>query len=350
MSTYFSTDNFRKFLTQKDGWNLKEKSASSYVSNLKGASSCILTGLDSQKDFLSFLCERGNDNADPDAYSQEIDTYIHKIEIEKQNTSPDTPERKKYNNLLSALKAFRIFAGNSQKDSFVPVHDGMSPLIDKFGRNELIQYIISSCIFFSPEDNESHHREMVECISNRHPLPARFSSKREYYGKYITRGKQEVDFKTKGYESILVEIDGNGNAKVDQLIKKLTGHSLKGSANERPDIINYKMSHIWGNAIHPSYFTSLWNIVLVPLFANDILDKPSTCRSQSRFGAQLLNTLKAVISTLYNLDDVDWSQLRIEKPQIEKQYIVAGRYSINVFEHRDADERVDVKEMDITIS
>lgn len=34
-----------------------------------------------------------------------------------------------------------------------------------------------------------------------------------------------------------------------------------------------KISHIWGQAFRPYLFTSLWNVVIVPAYLNDLLDK-----------------------------------------------------------------------------
>lgn len=70
--------------------------------------------------------------------------------------------------------------------------------------------------------------------------------------------------------------------------------------------VNFKISHIWGNAWHPLYFTSLWNIVLVPSYINDILDKAAAKKHLNNWPCRLYDTLQAIIIKLYGLKSYDW--------------------------------------------
>ena len=68
-----------------------------------------------------------------------------------------------------------------------------------------------------------------------------------------------------------VDIDVDGNRAVRELINKKTGITVaqgKGSILQ-----NTIISHVWGRAYDPRYFTSLWNIVLIPAWANSLMDK-----------------------------------------------------------------------------
>ena len=64
---------------------------------------------------------------------------------------------------------------------------------------------------------------------------------------------------------------GNGNTRVCQLIKYRTGYDL-GAKLDKKSLRNYIISHIWGHAVDPRYFTNLWNIAIVPAWANHLLD------------------------------------------------------------------------------
>lgn len=217
------------------------------------------------------------------------------------------------------------------KTVFKTQFDGMKSLVDQFGEDEFVRFAISSCFFFSKDLVDMRHKTLCRNIEEGIAVPARLSTNKKYYGgKKLKRKTQEVIFNDNETGKILTKIDGNGNANIDSLITNLTGYYLKGNKSRTPDFINYKISHIWGNSFHPCYFTSLWNVVLVPLFVNDILDKPSAVNGTYHIGAKILNTLKAIIYTYYGLESYDWNSLGIQAPSYDKSFVLPGSYTINV--------------------
>ena len=123
---------------------------------------------------------------------------------------------------------------------------------------------------------------------------------------------------------------GNGNARVCQLIKRCTGYAIGKKADER-DFKNCIISHIWGNAIDPRYFTNLWNIAIVPAWANHLLDKDETGTLGSAFKA----TIQKIIIDLYELDDnnnYDWKSIEMDAPTFNEEEVLHGNYQINTID------------------
>lgn len=67
-------------------------------------------------------------------------------------------------------------------------------------------------------------------------------------------------------------IDYDGNDFVRTAIRLYTGVWV--CENNRVNMLrNYKISHIWPDTADPFYFSSLWNVVIIPAHCNDIMDK-----------------------------------------------------------------------------
>lgn len=71
--------------------------------------------------------------------------------------------------------------------------------------------------------------------------------------------------------NIPIVVDRDNNHFVRAAISKYTGHIV--SQGARNTLNNYMISHIWPLTADPFYFTSLWNIVLIPSHCNYIMDK-----------------------------------------------------------------------------
>lgn len=151
------------------------------------------------------------------------------------------------------------------------------------GGNEVssfLKYVLPYCYFFDPNDAKDQHEQILKDIQNRKPVPARNSTSHIAGSCY----------------GIRVKSDKNGNAPVVALIQDKTGYSV--SKGEDSLFTNYKISHIWQNAWHPLYFTNLWNIVLVPAWANDILDKTKTQDIRTK---HIIDTFREICIVHYNM-------------------------------------------------
>lgn len=103
---------------------------------------------------------------------------------------------------------------------------------------------------------------------------------------------QEED---KAIEDYPILIDNDGNAKVRSVINEITGYTV--SAGKENIFQNYRISHVWGRAFDPRYFTNLWNIVIVPSWANDLLDKPNAIKGTLE--SKLQSTIMKICEMLY---------------------------------------------------
>ena len=128
-----------------------------------------------------------------------------------------------------------------------------------------------------------------------------------------------------------MEIDPNNNYYVCQLINNLTNLNLGSGKNAI--IQNTIISHVWGRAYDPRYFRSLWNIVLIPAWANSLMDKERA--AEHTLASKMRATCMAICSILYR-DAFEnkkfWESFDLsESPSIaNKKDIVKGEYTINI--------------------
>lgn len=248
---------------------------------------------------------------------------------------------KTFYNKRSGLRAFRRFLKdkiNDMKDdvdccndnspkNYVKINkpdlskiDGFDGLIDEFekdgtnGENKFIKYAVEQSYFFDPNSvvdvqMEKIRTEIVNGFSGIEVegLPARKSE---------DNGTYEGDFflvdKEHGIK-IKVKFDSNGNNEVKKMINAYTGFTINTA-----DCIfkNYIISHLWGRASDPRYFTNFWNIVLVPVWANSLLDK--NCE-ENTLGGKLKDTFLTISKILYHLNDRGsyWDDLKMDEPKAQ---------------------------------
>ena len=114
------------------------------------------------------------------------------------------------------------------------------------------------------------------------------------------------------------------------MIKDRTGYAL-GATSDKKHFRNFIISHIWGHAIDPRYFTNLWNIAIVPAWANHLLDKDETGTLGSAFKA----TIQKIIIDLYKLGDnknYDWKSIEMDAPTFNEEEVLHGNYQINTID------------------
>lgn len=221
--------------------------------------------------------------------------------------------------------------------------DGSESLVDNFGGEEaFIKKVVKDCYFFDPEivkerfdmilkhlnvvKNADDHSFISEKAKGHEPiriLPSRKSEKKYTYkkckGDLSGRVENSCDIRVIGIKDqignrdkayCLVNYDKDGNYEVRALIKDYTGCILQG---KNKTLNHYIISHIWGNAHDPRYFTNLWNVVLVPFYANPLLDK-NYDDVPDHVGNKLLQVIKSIISTLYEFDKLPWNEILMKNP------------------------------------
>lgn len=309
-----------------------------------------------------------------DALFQEWKSFIEKTFKDKERS-----------NHLSYLNKYKIFVENicngsislstsgqnnnddtvlmSVRESINKSQDGMKSLEMHLGEEDFVKLAIESSYFFSPDLVGERFEEIKDYICMNKEvdpafdkeqykvkfLPARYSSKEDaedgVHEPVVEEGK--VYFKLQNAAQRLCVIyqegargknkecggntcgGGNGNARVCQLIKDSTGYDLGATTNKK-HFRNFIISHIWGHAIDPRYFTNLWNIAIVPAWANHLLDKDET----GTLGSKLKATIQKIITELYDFDNLDWPSIQMTPPSYNNKEVISGRYQINIIEQK----------------
>ena len=307
-----------------------------------------------------------------DALFQEWKSFIEKTFKDKERS-----------NHLSYLNKYKIFVENicngsislstsgqnnnddtvlmSVRESINKSQDGMKSLEMHLGEEDFVKLAIESSYFFSPDLVGERFEEIKDYICMNKEvdpafdkeqykvkfLPARYSSKEDaedgVHEPVVEEGK--VYFKLQNAAQRLCVIyqegargknkecggntcgGGNGNARVCQLIKDRTGYDL-GTTTNKKHFRNFIISHIWGHAIDPRYFTNLWNIVIVPAWANHLLDKDEEGTLASAFKA----TIQKIITKLYQYNSYDWKSIEMDEPTCKEEEVLHGNYQINTID------------------
>lgn len=294
------------------------------------------------------------------SYLQKYRQFVETIVYGKKRLSKEDNEI--FNEILNVLPSVRNSINNSQN----PKVDGMDSLIEYIKEEKFVKLAIESSYFFSPELVKERVDEIANYICKKEEvdpafdkdkydikyLPARYSSKEDAEDgvpePVVEEGK--VYFKLQNAAQRLCVIyqegargknkecgantcgGGNGNARVCQLINDRTGYAL-GATSDKKHFRNFIISHIWGHAIDPRYFTNLWNIVIVPAWANHLLDKDEEGTLASTFKA----TIQKIITELYDFNNIDWASIQMTSPSYNNEEVISGRYQINIIDHKSGD-------------
>lgn len=183
---------------------------------------------------------------------------------------------------------------------------------------KLAEHMVEHSFFFPKEIVDEQHKKMISALKNKEALPARYSEVDECYcyadgtmPKFKnkdeavkgTKLSKTSDVFFKIVDSIIpVKIDKDGNYYVRQLITETTGHKISQGATST--ITYATISHIWGNAFNPIFFTSLWNIVIVPTYCNPILDKDDKSQGDDVFAKEVAYINKVYRKICYEYYDV----------------------------------------------
>ena len=172
--------------------------------------------------------------------------------------------------------------------------DGMDTLLSLVDgdKTRFIEMAIDGSFFFNPELVNNQ-------VINWGEAKARHTTDTSINKDNVEKPKKEVDKEKAKYmideEEIEVYIDSDNNRYVRRLINDETGVTV---ASGKDSLIqNTVISHVWGRAYAPRYFTSLWNIVLIPAWANSLMDKEMA--TPGSLASQMRATYMAICSKLY---------------------------------------------------
>lgn len=203
------------------------------------------------------------------------------------------------------------------KDLINSENDGLVWLLDLFDSEEAFTtHFIKSIKFFTKEAVLLQAEELKLSIEKQHKLPVRYSQKSKEHFHYLNNNTQSGT-STKGFKNrkeatrfslknalihtktkIHVRVDKDGNYAVRESISKALNCN---TTDTKTYLNNYIISHVWGETANPLFFTSLWNVVLVPCHLAFILDKSDT---NSEIARKIKVLVKAMCYRLYSPDAI----------------------------------------------
>ena len=215
--------------------------------------------------------------------------------------------------------------------------DGIEGLVAMLGVEKFVKMAVEESFFFHPSIINERHEELLKLFGSQSPIPARKTTKEDQNAAY---SQQQNNGQWKFVESnlnISIERDKDGNQNVRKIIKGYTGYTVgegKGSIFQ-----NYIISHIWGRAYDPRYFTSLWNIVLIPAWANPLMDKVNP--DQESFASLLQSTLKKICEELYFGGINNWGGIQMQNsPGVSTtKDVIHGDFNVNIIGEKISSQR-----------
>lgn len=214
---------------------------------------------------------------------------------------------------------------------------------ERNGESDFIKFAVEQSFFFSPKIVDKRLDEVVELFNEEQRQSVEKLEEISMGTELLFARKTEDDSKKKGeYKSIVkridpknkkakyrkvgffvdkniripVEIDVDGNNEVRRLINKYTGFTIGSGKNSI--FQNYIISHLWGNAYDPRYFTNFWNIAIVPAWVNSLLDKEEDNDDSDNLINKLKATFKNIAIDLYHLSEKNdyWKILQMDEPKL----------------------------------
>ena len=254
-----------------------------------------------KEEFNDWLYDIGKKRGQYDSYINTLDvnnrlSSITKLEdaktivkkmlenLDRQIANSKGKPKKTLQSKRSGLRSYKRFLSYIPNNCITYDYNGIKKLAELFksAHLSLINYMVSHSLFPKPELAEQRAKEIAQQLVNNDKVWARFSTGNNYYDVnrkivYFQKRKEGVDKTNQGdyffkENGIKVKIDSNGNKKICDYLANNTKINIS-SGNSQRNCYGYMISHIWGNAINPLFFSNFWNIVLTPQFVSFILDK-----------------------------------------------------------------------------
>lgn len=238
---------------------------------------------------------------------------------------------------LSGLKVKGTYNNNTYRNAInkpmLAKIDGIVALANEIGEAKFIKLAIEQSYFFAPDIVAERMNKLIVDLDKTTPLPARKTTKNDKDAEegYSHSKMGGNTYYIEGNIKIPITLSKDGNDFVRSLISNETGFTV--GAGKDNIFQNYIISHLWGRAYDPRYYTNFWNIVLVPAWANSLLDKNG---EEGSLASKLKATFMAISKKLYMAKGVNWNGLNMTEPQIPNNNDVRkGDYSIKILCKKD---------------
>ncbi len=276
------------------------------------------------EDFNDWLYDIGKKRGQYDSYINTLDknsrlssvtnlqdakTIVKELldDLDRQIANSNGNKKKTLQSKRSGLRSYKRFLSYIPANYINYEYNGIKVLSEllKSSHSSLINYMISHSLFPSIELVKTRAKEIAKKIKENDKIPARFSTGKNYCDdKHVDvrfQKREDGFYKTQqgNYyfkeNDIKVQIDRNGNQTICDYLKEHTEINIT-SGNPKRNCYGYMISHIWGRAINPLFFSNFWNIVLTPQFVSFILDKGNEMAS-IKYSKELY---KAIAYVLYS--------------------------------------------------
>lgn len=212
--------------------------------------------------------------------------------------------------------------------------DGIVALANEIGEDKFIKWAIEQSYFFAPDIVAERMNKLIKDLENETtPLPARETTKNDKDAEegYFHSEMGGNTYYIEGNIKIPITLSKDGNDLVRSLISNETGFTI--GAGKETIFQNYIISHLWGRAYDPRYYTNFWNIVFVPAWANSLLDKNG---EKGSLASKLKATFMAISEKLYKAKRLNWNGLNMAEPnKPNKDDGRKGKYSIKILCKKD---------------
>lgn len=254
---------------------------------------------------------------------------------------------------LSGLKVTGTYNNHIYRDPITKPMlakiDGIVALANEIGEDKFITWAIEQSYFFAPDIVAERMNKLIKDLENENtPLPARKTTKKDKDAEegYSHSKMGGNTYYIEGNIKIPITLSKDGNDFVRSLISNETGFTV--GAGKDTIFQNYIISHLWGRAYDPRYYTNFWNIVLVPAWANSLLDKNG---EEGSLASKLKATFMAISKKLYMAKGVNWKGLNMKEPnKPNNDDGRKGDYSIKILCKKDnKDKCKPIKTIDITL-
>ncbi len=226
-------------------------------------------------------------------------------DLDSQIANSNGNNKKTLQSKRSGLRSYKRFLSYIPTNCKYYKYNGIKELAELFKNSHfsLINYMISHSLFPEPDLVKQRAKEIAQLIENNDKIPARFSTGNNYYDVNCTKvkfqsRKEGCDKTNQGdfyfaENGIKVQIDSNGNKTICDYLADNTSINITSGSSQR-NCYGYMISHIWGRAINPLFFSNFWNIVLIPQFVSFILDKGDEMAS-IKYSKELYKALAFVL-------------------------------------------------------
>lgn len=238
---------------------------------------------------------------------------------------------------LSGLKVKGTYNNNTYRNAInkpmLAKIDGIVALANEIGEDKFIKLAIEQSYFFAPDIVAERMNKLIVDLDKTTPLSARKTTKNDKDAEegYFHSEMGGNTYYIEGNIKIPITLSKDGNDFVRSLISNETGFTV--GAGKNTIFQNYIISHLWGRAYDPRYYTNFWNIVLVPAWANSLLDKNG---EEGSLASKLKATFMAISKKLYMAKGVNWNGLNMTEPQIPNNNDVRkDDYSIKILYKKD---------------